>query len=284
MNNEKDITALEEFFGDPSRCVVNDTELDVSTCDITENNCLTNAANIAQKYPFCLIVEGILVSKNKQNEDINCVQHVWNYDTRKKIYFDFTIKADEKHHDIQHETMEYTYFSCCQYDINEVKRENRNTFKYSYDFLLEHFRSSIQIKIFRPRWTCGRYNAEKHVAIMYNLLAGYSFFFESFSADVIGHILAAGRDGIVSVNVIAEATGIAIESIQPFFKQLLDLGLLTDRIYNKEEIDSLRMQLAKTKKSQQSWIDKSVEEKLPMDTSSAEYTVQQQMQLLRKVR
>ena len=72
-------------------------------------------------------------------------------------------------------------------------------------------------KYFRPRWTCGRYNAEKHVAIMYNLLAGYSFFFERYSADVVGHILAAGRDGKVSINNIAEATGIASESIHTFF-------------------------------------------------------------------
>lgn len=122
----------------------------------------------------------------------------------------------------------------------------------------------------RPRWTCGRYNAKKHVAIMYNLFAGYSFFFESYSADVIGHILTVNRDSEVCLNDIADITGIAIESIQPFFKQLLEQGLLTDHIYNKEEIDNLRHQLAITKKSQQSWIDKSVEEKLPMDTSSAE--------------
>ena len=125
-------------------------------------------------------------------------------------------------------------------------------------------------KYFRPRWTCGRYNAEKHVAIMYNLLAGYSFFFESYSADVVGHILTAGRDGKVSINNIAEATGIASESIHTFFKQLLEQGLLTDHVYNKEEIDFLRTQLAEAKKSQQSWVDQPTKEKLPVDTSSAE--------------
>lgn len=123
---------------------------------------------------------------------------------------------------------------------------------------------------FRPRWTCGRYNSKKHVAIMYNLLAGYSFFFESFSADVVGHILAVGRDGEVGIDNIAATTGIAAESIIPFFNQLLEQNLLTNHAYNIEEIDILRTQLAKAKKSQLAWTDKTVEEKLPMDTSSAE--------------
>ena len=47
----------------------------------------------------------------------------------------------------------------------------------------------------RHIWTCGRYNAEKHIALMYNLLAGYSYFFESYSADVIGEVLAVPRNG-----------------------------------------------------------------------------------------
>ena len=125
-------------------------------------------------------------------------------------------------------------------------------------------------QFFRPRWTCGRYNAEKHVAIMYNLLAGYSFFFESYSADVIGLILTAKRDSEIAINNIAEMTGIAIESITPFFKLLFEQGLLIDHIYNKEEVENLRHQLATIKKSQQSWVEKPVEEKLPMDTSNAE--------------
>ena len=64
-----------------------------------------------------------------------------------------------------------------------------------------------------PIWTCGRYNAKKHVALMYNLLAGYSYFFESYSADVIGQVLAVPRSGLVEVEKIASATGIAEESV-----------------------------------------------------------------------
>ena len=125
-------------------------------------------------------------------------------------------------------------------------------------------------KYLRPRWTCGRYNAEKHVAIMYNLLAGYSFFFESYSAGVVGHILAAGRDGEIDINNIAQTTNITLDSLQPFFDTLCNNGLLTNHIYSEDEVMQLRRQLSAARKSQQAWIDKPTEEKLPMDTSNAE--------------
>lgn len=50
---------------------------------------------------------------------------------------------------------------------------------------------------FRPPWTCGKYNAEKHVAIMFNLLSRMNYFFEEESADVIYWVLAAGKNGKV---------------------------------------------------------------------------------------
>ena len=37
--------------------------------------------------------------------------------------------------------------------------------------------------------------AEKHVALMYNLLEGYSYFFKSYSTDVIGQVLTVPRNG-----------------------------------------------------------------------------------------
>ena len=62
----------------------------------------------------------------------------------------------------------------------------------------------------RPNWTCGRYNAEKHVALMYNLLAGYSYFFEFYSADVIGRVLLTQRNGEVSAEKVAAETEIGV--------------------------------------------------------------------------
>ena len=97
---------------------------------------------------------------------------------------------------------------------------------------------------YRPRWTCGRYNAEKHVAIMYNLLSGRSFFLENASADLVGYILKAGRDGEVEMQSLAKYTNISIDSLLPFSTELLNNGLLTDHIYSNEELRLLRQNLA----------------------------------------
>ena len=123
---------------------------------------------------------------------------------------------------------------------------------------------------YRPVWTCGRYNAEKHVALMYNLLVGYSYFFESYSADVIGQVLAFPRLGSVSVEKIAAVTGIAKESILAFFDTLINAGLLTDFIPNQDDIKRMRFQLAEAKRNTSMVTEKTTKEKLPFDTSTAE--------------
>ena len=102
---------------------------------------------------------------------------------------------------------------------------------------------------YRPIWTCGRYNAKKHVALMYNLLAGYSYFFESYSADVIGQVLVVPRNGKVEMKKIASATGIAEESIETFFDTLINVGLLTDFVPTADDIKRLRSQLAEAQRN-----------------------------------
>ena len=124
--------------------------------------------------------------------------------------------------------------------------------------------------IYKPIWTCGRYNAEKHVALMYNLLAGYSYFFESYSADVIGQVLAVPRNGAVDVQQIAVTTGIAEESIEAFFDTLVNVGLLTDFVPTADDINRMRSQLAEAKRNTALTTEKTTKEKLPFDTSSAE--------------
>lgn len=123
---------------------------------------------------------------------------------------------------------------------------------------------------YRPIWTCGRYNAEKHVALMYNLLAGYSYFFESYSADVIGQVLAVPRNGEVDVKRIVSATGIAEESIEAFFDTLINVGLLTNFVPTADDIKRMRSQLAEAKRNTAMATEKTTKEKLPFDTSSAE--------------
>lgn len=128
----------------------------------------------------------------------------------------------------------------------------------------------MAMEYFRPEWTCGRYNAEKHVAIMYNLVAGFSYFFEKESADVIGEILKAGRNGKIDFEQVLQNTGIHEESVSQFFDLLLQHGLLVTSIPTKADIADYRKQVAKAKMSQTSWVDKATKEKLPMWTSNAE--------------
>ena len=75
---------------------------------------------------------------------------------------------------------------------------------------------------YRPAWTCGRYNKDKAVAIYYNLIEGFSYFFEEYSAVVIGFILSIKRNNSFTLDEISEKTGFAKEN-------LLDFLNLTDR-------------------------------------------------------
>lgn len=94
---------------------------------------------------------------------------------------------------------------------------------------------------YRPEWTCGRYNPQAQVALMYNLIEGKSFFFESYSATVISEILSAGRNGQLNIESIANNTGIATESIIEFIEgALIDVGLVTTKVFTKDEIRSIR--------------------------------------------
>lgn len=122
---------------------------------------------------------------------------------------------------------------------------------------------------YRPEWTVGRYNKKKRVAIMYNLIEGYSHFFEEYSADVIGCILKVKRNGMIKVSEITQSTGISEESIISFFEILYNAGLLLKDTPTEEEIKNYRKICAERKKS--SCVqEKSTNEKLPMDISSAE--------------
>lgn len=130
-------------------------------------------------------------------------------------------------------------------------------------------------RYFRPAWTCGRYSdrnvslGKKHVALMYNLIEGVSNFFEDYSADVIKHVLAAGRTGEVRVDEVANATGIDQESIDIFFQLLVRNGLLCTHIFTKEEEQEYRNSVRQNNISSRT-APQTVKEKLPMDTSSAE--------------
>lgn len=123
---------------------------------------------------------------------------------------------------------------------------------------------------YRPEWTLGRYDKKHKAAIFYNLIEGMSYFLEDESADVVGIILAAGRNGKFSIEQIAESTGIAEESIVPFIEELCRLNLVTDSLPTPEGIASYRKAVAEWKKKNPPLLDKKTEEKLPFDISNSE--------------
>lgn len=81
---------------------------------------------------------------------------------------------------------------------------------------------------YRPVWTCGRYDADTKSAIMYNLIAGLSFFFEDRSAEIIGVLLSSPRGGKISKEELSAKSQVDIHSINDFMEKLLDLGLLSE--------------------------------------------------------
>lgn len=122
---------------------------------------------------------------------------------------------------------------------------------------------------YRPEWTCGRYNAEKKVAIYYNLIEGLSYLFEDDSAEIIGEVLKTSRNGLVDGVKIARQTNTAIESIDNFFNDLTQANLLTTASPESEGISRYRKAVSEFRRSQSNNIKKT-EDKLPMAVSSAE--------------
>lgn len=125
-------------------------------------------------------------------------------------------------------------------------------------------------RVYRPIWTCGRYNETGKVAIYYNLLDGVSYLFEDYSALVVSLLLALPRNGSTTINKIAQQTGIAIESIAPFLQELMDLRLIVDHEPTYKEVNNYRTSIAVKRREDSYLMIKTTSEKLPMAISTAE--------------
>lgn len=125
-------------------------------------------------------------------------------------------------------------------------------------------------QIYRPEWTCGRYNSRKHCALMYNLIMGVVHYFDELSADVIGQILSVPRNGKISIDNIIELTKLPAEIILQFITQLKDAGLVTLQIPAKEEIATYRKRIGDWRKRQVLSDNRTTQEKLPYEVSNAE--------------
>ena len=102
---------------------------------------------------------------------------------------------------------------------------------------------------YRPEWVVGRYNSKHHVAIVYNLISGYSHFFESFSADVVQYILNTDRNGQIDIQGIVGGTGISEDSIKPFLCSLDEIGIVSSKEIKVIDIDCYRVLCAERRKA-----------------------------------
>ena len=123
---------------------------------------------------------------------------------------------------------------------------------------------------YRPIWTCGRYNDKAQVAIFYNLIAGMSYFFENYSAMVIGEVLSAPRNGEIDLETIATKLNIALESLVPFFQQLEQMGIVSSICPTAEIVVDYRKRVSEYNCQQTQTIVKTTQEKLPYAISNAE--------------
>ena len=123
---------------------------------------------------------------------------------------------------------------------------------------------------YRPVWTCGRYNENAQVAIYYNLIAGMSYFFESYSAMVMGEILDVPRNGKLDLDAISVKLNIALESLVPFFEQLEQMGIISSVLPTEEMIADYRKRVSEYNCQQQQTVERATQEKLPYAISNAE--------------
>lgn len=126
-----------------------------------------------------------------------------------------------------------------------------------------------QIVLYRPEWTCGRYNPEKHAAIYYNLIAGMCYCFEEDSADVVGTIFQRGRNASIHLDELVRSVGINNEEIIPFLAQLLEIGLIVDSPITAEGVADYRKRMAGWRKEQKAK-PLTIKDKLPFEHTNAE--------------
>lgn len=123
---------------------------------------------------------------------------------------------------------------------------------------------------YRPIWTCGRYNDKAQAAIYYNLIAGMSYFFESYSAMVIGEVLSVPRNGEFRIEDIAAKLNISMENLTPFFEQLEQMGIVSSIFPTEEIIADYRKRVSVYNCQQQQTVERTTQEKLPYAISNAE--------------
>ena len=122
---------------------------------------------------------------------------------------------------------------------------------------------------YRPKWTCGRYNASKRVALMYNLLEGMCYFFEEMSAEIVNIILNAPKDSEINVAPIINRIPLDTSEITIFLDHLQSIGLLTSNIPTNEDVRNYRKQILTLNHQQENVIQR-IDTTSPMELDDAE--------------
>lgn len=125
-------------------------------------------------------------------------------------------------------------------------------------------------EIYRPEWTCGRYDEKHRVAIYYNLIEGMAYFFEEESAGVIGEILSLGRNGHVTISQLSQRTNINELYLEPFIDELYGLNLVCSTLPSKDDILQYRELLSNNTSHANIDNELSSWESLPISRNSAE--------------
>ncbi len=128
----------------------------------------------------------------------------------------------------------------------------------------------MKTTFYRPEWTCGRYNAEHKVSLMYNLVTGFTYFFEDASAEVVGAILSFGRNGAFEISQLATLTGIAEESLLSFTEELCNVGLVANRKPTPEDVLNYRHAVSEWRIQEASTTQVETKDKLPFAVTTAE--------------
>ena len=124
--------------------------------------------------------------------------------------------------------------------------------------------------IFRPKWTCGRFDKDKQVAIYYNLIEGMAYFFEDESAIVIGEILYLGRRGNITIEQLSKRTCLSEDNLKPFLEELVELNLITTFLPSQNTEEMYRKDLYKNEHNKIEISDFPRRDSLPIAKNTAE--------------
>lgn len=100
---------------------------------------------------------------------------------------------------------------------------------------------------YRPIWISGRYDANTHSAIIYNLVSGISYFFEDVSADVMSYVLDTGRNKEINISQISIDLDLTLDDLRDFLQELSFKGVINNTHTDDYALNLYREEMAKSR-------------------------------------